>query len=52
MIQVCVEVMGLKNKLLVVEEVLREGKIVDWTRPEPLRVKNSESCSCVLVFDT
>jgi hypothetical protein len=43
--------MGLKNKLSVVEEVMREGRIGDWNLPEPTRVKNSESCSCVLVFD-
>jgi hypothetical protein len=46
------EVMGLKNKLSVVEEVLREGRMGDWNRQEPMRVKNSESRSCVLVFDT
>jgi len=38
--------------LLVVEKDLREGRIGDWTRPEPMRVKNFESCSCVLAFGT
>lgn len=52
MIQVCPEMVELKNKLLVVEGDLREGRIGDWTRSEPMRVKDSESCSCVLVFDT
>jgi hypothetical protein len=52
MIQLCAEVMGLKNKLSVVEEVLREGRMGYWIRPQPMRFKNSESCSCVLVSDT
>ena len=51
-VQVYDEAMGLNNKLSARQEVLREGRIGYWTRPEPVIVYNFESCSCVLVFDT